>query len=149
MSGLYAKAALLAAMGLGLSACEEPGASASRSTFTIPITDGFGTVGVSWRGNRGGYSGVYRSVDRDGGLYICGAGYFEGFSRRSLTLQAQATRSFQVNGVEVYRGTRHFTEYANAEELANGVATCRGTGTATPEGRYRVTVEALKTRFRL
>ncbi len=143
---------LLAIVGLlgGLSACEEPTADQlnSRGIFTVPITSDFEVGGIRWQDDRANYTYVFKLLPLDGQFYLCGVGAMEGDrSFMSLNRRALAKHSFRVNGTEVARGTQHFNEVLNIDDIVQSPAYCKATGASVPEGNYNVEVEVLKSKF--
>ncbi|QHQ34048.1 hypothetical protein [Algicella marina] len=139
--------AAIAVLGFGLAGCEDAGGTGG--TFAAPVTRDYGVAGVNWADRREGYTYVYKVVDVDGELYVCGAGFHEGQTRRKANRQALRAHAFVVNGETVLVGTAHFAEYADEEALVAGTANCRATGKPTPSGPLTVEVEALRSRVML
>ncbi len=106
-------------------------AKRNKVAFTIPVDESFSESGITWNAEYGlGYVFRIDFRERDGTVFVCGAGtYVNGFNSH-LTKRALRDAKVTMNGKTILRNLTFFTNVKKGKSLIGAPANCVDTGAA-------------------
>lgn len=102
----------------------------AKSKFSIPVDESFFEFEFPFRGG-GGYFGLARLLEKDGKVYLCGAGYSKRVDGRFVS-QLKNAIQLRLDGKEIIRGVRYFTSTSERKLVAGLKAKCAETTARSP-----------------
>ncbi|MEL6523408.1 MAG: hypothetical protein AAFQ66_20710 [Pseudomonadota bacterium] len=129
---------------IGLLVCfsVSSGSAHAQNTFSVPVKSnwGGGTFGVT--GEPGKWKYRYFIVERNGVVFVCGAGHATG-RMQEFAWQMQQRAEVKLNGKTYLRNIQFFKRVRrpNSESLVGEEAKCKSTRKKMPPGRVNIEVD--------